>query len=223
MTRKAAIIHAVPSLVGMFDRLASELIPDVSILHLADDGLLRELRASGTLTESLMERLTRLATFAEAYGAEVVMFNCSSLSPLVEQVGKRVQVPVFTVDEAMAEQAVKLGTRIGVLATLQNTLAPTSDLLRRRAAVNGKAVVVETVMCEGAFDAFRRGDMKAHDNLVLSRLDELTERVDVVVLAQASMARVMEGSPKLRVPVLASPRLGVERLKQILDALQPEN
>ena len=42
--------------------------------------------------------------------------------------------------------------------------------------------------------------------------------VDVVVLAQASMARVAEAMPPgaVPVPVLSSPRLAVERLRQVL-------
>jgi hypothetical protein len=37
-----------------------------------------------------------------------------------------VPVPVIRVDEAMADQAVKTGPRIGVIATLSTTLEPTA-------------------------------------------------------------------------------------------------
>ena len=48
----------------------------------------------------------------------------------------------------------------------------------------------------------------------------LMARVDVVVLAQASMARVLEGLPESerRVPVLSSPMLAMERLWSLLSA-----
>lgn len=224
MTRRVAVIHAVPPLVSMFHELTLELMPDVDVLHLADGGLLRELRASGSLTPQLGDRLASLARHAEAYGAEVIMFNCSSLSPLVEGVKASVKVPVFPVDEAMADLAVEMGQRIGVLATLSNTLGPTSDLVRRRAALSGREVEVEAIVCEGAFDALGRGDAEAHDRIVLDGLRRLMERVDVVVLAQASMARVVGRLPKaeLRVPVLTSPRPGVERLRDVLKGLHPK-
>jgi hypothetical protein len=46
-------------------------------------------------------------------------------------------------------------------------------------------------------------------------------RVDVIVLAQASMARVVQGLPEKdrRVPILSSPRLAVERLAQVIPSL----
>jgi len=221
MARRAAIVHAVPSLVSVFNELTSELLPDVYVLHLADEGLLKKLRSAGRLTEEMGERLAMLAGYAEEYGAEVIMFNCSSLSPLVDSVKERVRVPVFPVDEAMADRAVELGEHIGVLATLQNTLGPTSDLIRRRAALKGGNVEVETVLCEGAFDALGRGDTEVHDRIIREHLAGLSKRIDVVALAQASMARVADLLPEAerQAPVLTSPRPGVERLREILDSL----
>ena len=40
----------------------------------------------------------------------------------------------------MADKAVALGRRIGVIATLRTTLEPTADLIQRRAALAGKPV-----------------------------------------------------------------------------------
>jgi Asp/Glu/hydantoin racemase len=221
MVRRAAIVHAVPSLVPVFNELTSELLPDVHVLHLADEGLLKELRSVGRLTEELGERLAMLARYAQEYGAEVVMFNCSSLSPLVDSVKERVRVPVFPVDEAMADRAVESGKSIGVLATLQNTLGPTSDLIRRRAALKGTNVEVEAVLCEGAFDALAHGETEVHDRIIREHLAGLSERVEVVALAQASMARVAARLPESErgVPILSSPRPGVERLREMLDSL----
>jgi Asp/Glu/hydantoin racemase len=221
MVRRAAIVHVVPSLVPVFNELTSELLPDVHVLHLADEGLLKELRSVGRLTEELGERLAMLARYAQEYGAEVVMFNCSSLSPLVDSVKERVRVPVFPVDEAMADRAVESGKSIGVLATLQNTLGPTSDLIRRRAALKGTNVEVEAVLCEGAFDALAHGETEVHDRIIREHLAGLSERVEVVALAQASMARVAARLPESErgVPILSSPRPGVERLREMLDSL----
>jgi len=65
------------------------------------------------------------------------------------------------------------------------------------------------------------GDPARHDQLVSAGLQELAPQVDVVVLAQASMARVIETLPAetRRVPILSSPRLAVERLAQLIPAL----
>jgi len=62
------------------------------------------------------------------------------------------------------------------------------------------------------------GDAAKHDAMVAAALQELAGRVDVIVLAQASMARVVEGLAESgrRVPILASPPLAVEYLATVL-------
>jgi Asp/Glu/hydantoin racemase len=120
----------------------------------------------------------------------------------------------------MADEAVQRGSRIGVLGTLTTTLEPTAALIRSRASAAGRDVTVDARVAEGAFEALQRGDTSEHDRRVMAVMQELLDRVDVLVLAQASMARVADQLPSdgRRVPILTSPRLGVERLKSVLAA-----
>lgn len=216
------MVHSVASLVPVFNGLAAELMPDTEVIHLVDEGLLKDVIATGRYGPGMARRLGFLASFAQESGAEAVMLTCSTLAPLVEEAKEMLSVPLLKVDEAMADEAVGLGSRIGVIATLYTTLEPTSGLIRERAALRGRGVQVETVLCEGAFEALGRGDAAIHDEIVSARLKELMERVEVVVLAQASMARVAERIPEQerKAPVLSSPRLGVQRLKEVLDGLR---
>ena len=151
------------------------------------------------------------------------MLTCSSLAPLIDKARGMVKVPLLKVDEAMADEAAKLSDSIGVIATVYTTLGPTSNLIKERAALKGKKVEVETVLCEGAFDALRRGDLDTHDRTVKEHLNKLMGRVKLVVLAQASITRVVAQIPEaeLTVPILSSPRLGVQRLKETLEKLAP--
>lgn len=114
----------------------------------------------------------------------------------------------------MADQAVQIGRRIGVIATLPTTLAPTADLVRRRAALAGKEVDIESRLCDGAFAALMSADAAAHDQMVAAALRELVHEVDVIVLAQASMARVVDSlsAEDKPVPILASPPIAMEYL-----------
>jgi Asp/Glu/hydantoin racemase len=118
----------------------------------------------------------------------------------------------------MADRAVSIGRKVGVVATLPTTLEPTADLIRRRAAAAGKSIDLTARLCEGAFDALMSGDTAAHDAMVADALRDLVERVDVIALAQASMARVVEtlSEADRRVPILASPPIAVEYLATVL-------
>ena len=69
----------------------------------------------------------------------------------------------------------------------------------------------------GAFDALLAGRNEEHDAIVDRALRELAADVDLIVLAQVSMGRVVD-RPGVRfdVPVLTSPRLGMERVAELL-------
>lgn len=68
--------------------------------------------------------------------------------------------------------------------------------------------------------ALSAGNPEEHDRLLTVCVEDLAKDVDVIVLAQVSMARF---APKLagrvRVPVMTSPKLAVEAVKRVIDAL----
>ena len=82
----------------------------------------------------------------------------------------------------------------------------------------GRIVTVEQLLCEGAYAAFLAGDLAAHDRIVREHLSGLMQRVDAVLLAQASMARVVEtiSESDRPVPVLSSPRSAMEKLAAVV-------
>ncbi|HLB63882.1 MAG TPA: aspartate/glutamate racemase family protein [Anaerolineales bacterium] len=214
-----AFIHTVPSLVGLFTSLAQEILPaDVEVLHIADEILLKVVLAKGGLTPFIFQRVADHVIACERAGADAVQLTCSSISPCAEPAARLVEIPVLKVDEPMVDQALLLGQRIGVAATAPTTLQPTTELVRQRAAAAGRTVEVDALVCHGAYEALFAGATETHDRIVREHLRTLMSRNEVVILAQASMARVLETLPtaERRVPILSSPRLAVERLRQIL-------
>lgn len=219
MKRKTlGLIHTSATLVPVFQQLCKAKLPQVDVFNIADDSLIKDVIARGTLTPVTTSRVAGHIRSAEAAGADYILVTCSSIGPAVEAAAPQARVPVLRVDQPMADQAVRTGRRIGVIATLSTTLAPTADLIRRRAAVAGRQIELTSRLCEGAFDALMGGDAAKHDAMVAAALKELAGEVDVIVLAQASMARVVEGlaAADRRVPILASPPLAIDYLATVL-------
>jgi Asp/Glu/hydantoin racemase len=158
---------------------------------------------------------------AEQAGASAALFTCSSISPCAETARLMVNIPVLKADEPMVNKAISLGTRIGVVATASTTLKPTTEPVQMRAALTGKKVHVESVLCQETYSALWAGDMESHDRLLRETLHSLMSRCDVIVLAQASMARVVETIPAeaQTIPILTSPRLAVEQARDVLSKL----
>lgn len=215
-----AMIHTVSGLIPVFDSLARQELTGWATFNMLDESLLRTTIREGSLSLLTMRRLAGLVWSAVDAGANAVVVTCSSLGPAVELTRPLCPVPLFRIDEGMALAAVGMGRRIGVLATLRTTLVPTADLISRTAARQGSDCTVTSVLSEGAFEKLSQGDTEGHDRMVTQNLRDLAPRVDVIVLAQASMARVLASvrDEMGTLPVLTSPELGMKHLRAALAA-----
>lgn len=223
MPATLALIHTTPLAVPIFTNLCQEIIPDVPIFHIVDESLLGSTIRAGRLEKITIRRLLNQVESAQDAGAGAVLVTCSSIGPAIALAQELFDFPVIRVDLPMAEEAVRIamrgGARIGVLASLPTTLEPTAALMRETAARQAKGCVVSTALCQGAFEAVSCGDTATHDRLVKEKLLDLARNVDVIVLAQASMSRVVDQIPpgEIAIPVLSSPRLAVQRVRRAME------
>jgi glutamate racemase len=216
--QKFAIIHTTPVTTKPLRDLADELLPGWEIIDFLDDIILPELASNGGIVEEVVVRLVRFARLAEEAGAAGVLNACSSVGEAVSAMAQAVSIPIVRIDEPMAEEAVQRGRRIGVAATVASTLNPTRRLVIAKAASSGVEVDLEPVLVSEAYQKLIAGDQEGHDQALATTLEELAQKADVVVLAQASMVRVLPKLPEaLAGKFLSSPRSGMERLKMVLE------
>jgi Asp/Glu/hydantoin racemase len=218
MAKQLGLIHTSATLVPIFQQLCKAKLPGVETFNIADDSLIKDVIKRGELTAKTARRVVEHVASAESAGADYILVTCSSIGRAVETAAGLAGVPVLRVDQPMADAAVEAGRKIGVIATLPTTLEPTADLIQRRASKANKGIQLVSRLCEGAFDALMAGDGAKHDSLVASALKELASQVEVIVLAQASTARVVVGLPQetKRIPILASPPLAIDYLATVL-------
>ena len=216
-TPRVAFLHTGAVVIAPVADLARQHLGAATTVNYLDDKIVADL-GDADLAASVPERIADLVQAAKSAGADIVMLTCSSISQLAAPTAERIGIPVLRIDEAMADQAVSLGSRIAVLATLRTTLTPTTALIRERAALAGASPHIAGVVIDGAFEAVSGGDRPTHDRLVGAAIEGAAGTADVVVLAQASMASAAE-SVNVDVPVLTSLEPGIKRLREAVDAL----
>jgi Asp/Glu/hydantoin racemase len=207
-------IHTSATMIPVFKSLASELLPGTSPFNMVDESLLCDIIREKGCPPVTARRLVGHVLSAEEAGANFILVTCSSMGKAVEAARVMCAAKVLRVDEPMVQKAVQIGKRIGVIATLPSTLEPTVALVRSR----DSSVEVIPQLVEGAFEAVMSGDGAKHDALVGQALQNLSRKTDVIILAQASMARVVDSlKPQDKpVPILSSPRLAIEHLAALL-------
>ncbi|GFI04320.1 MAG: Asp/Glu racemase [Lachnospiraceae bacterium] len=211
--KKIGLIHTTPATVASLTDLVKEIIEDAEVINILDDSILPDMKEGGH-EEAVRSRWICYARILEEQGAAAVLSACSTVGAIAEEADRILQVPVYRIDEAMIDTAIRMGTRISVLATLPSTLTPTVDLLKRK---GGKELEINVHLVEGAYDLLMAGDRKEHDRLIRGAVMQEADRAQVILLAQASMAGALDGADALgQVRILTSPRLGIEKLKKDL-------
>ena len=210
-----AVIPAIEPLRAAFDQDA----PDIKLVNLLDEGLLTEIERRGSITPGLVRRLTNLVDLAEDAGAELVLLTCTAYSPVVDDVQKQSDIPVLKIDELMVREALGRARKIGLVATVPAGLNMQRQLIDQIAAEMGRDVELDAVVKPEAFAALAAGRRDEHDAIVLAEVERLAERNEIVLLAQASMGHLAARVPaKVTVPVLSSPILAVQKVKQLLSS-----
>jgi|TARA_B110000003_G_scaffold226225_1_gene227178 aspartate/glutamate racemase len=213
-----ALIHTVTSLVPTFEKLIKLHLPGWHPFNIIDESLLRLTIKENTLSTKTARRVAGYVSSAIDAGADAILVTCSSIGPAIDAYQSFCPVPLVRVDIGMADEAIRRNGRIGILATLKTTLDPTRDLLINRAnAINRSASITHRV-CTDAFTCLSAGDNATHDAIIREEIIAMSEEVDIIVLAQASMARVLSHKDirSVEIPILSSPELGVLALKSQL-------
>jgi Asp/Glu/hydantoin racemase len=181
-------------------------------MNLLDDSLSADLARDGRLTDAMTGRFLSLGRYAASTGADAILFTCSAFGPCIDAVARaHAPMPVLKPNEAMIEQAVAQGRRIGLLATFAPTLVSMPPEFPA-------SVEIVPKLAAGALAALDSGERAEHDRLVAEASQEL-RGCDLIALAQYSMAPaaalVAEASGR---PVVTTPDSAVRKLKELLDA-----
>jgi hypothetical protein len=200
-----ALRHSPPPVEAAFQRLW----PEAVLMNLMDDSLSADLARAGRLTESMTSRFLALSRYAAATGAQGILFTCSAFGPCIDAVkADAAPLPVLKPNEAMIDEAVARGGSIGLLATFAPTLASMPAEFPACTRLNAR-------LAEGAMEALNRGNIAAHDALVVKAAKELKD-CDIIALAQFSLARAAQAiAAATGKPVLTTPDSAVRKMKAL--------
>jgi aspartate/glutamate racemase len=211
------IIHSVHITIGAVQPLLAQYLPDVTVMHLCDDTLQRDvIRVPGVIPPSVNRKFAQYAKNLEEAGADLILLACSTMSQAVELARPVIRVPMLQIDRPMMELAVCRGRRVGLLATLASTVPSSERLLRAVAGEMHKEVEISTVLRGEAFDALKAGDVDRHNAILLEEIEALSSKVDSIVMAQLSMSVLAPLARGMRIPVFDSGTTGFARVREML-------
>lgn len=195
-----------------------ELWPAARVTHMLEDSLSADLAAEGRLTGHMIDRFITLARYAQECGADAILFTCSAFGVAIDAAAGAVPIPVLKPNEAMLEEALAAGTRIGLLATFEPSIPSLRSELEHMAQNRKIALEITARAIPAALTALHAGCAADHDRLIADAAHEIGD-CDALILGQFSMASAAHAIPsRPRRRVLTSPNSAVMRLKQLLAA-----
>jgi len=212
---RIALIHALAHSVAPINAALMRDWPHCQRMNLLDDSLSADLAAGGGgLDAAMTARFIALSDYAVSTGADAILFTCSAFGPCIEAAARRhADRPVLKPNEAMIDDAVASGKRVGLVASFAPTLASMP-------AEFPSSCALDTELAEAAMAALDRGDAEGHDRLVADAAQRLAERgAGLIALAQFSMARARPAvEARCGLPVLTTVDSAVQALRRRLAA-----
>jgi Asp/Glu/hydantoin racemase len=215
-TPRIALIHATPLAVEPINTAFKQMWPDALATNLLDDSLAPDLVREGGITARVIDRFVTLAKYVRKAGADGIMFTCSAFGTAIEAARDAVDVPVLKPNEAMLDEALEAGTRLGVLATFEPSIPNFVVELESLAKEKGVRLDVRTRAVANAMAELQAGRGDEHDRLIAEAAAQLMD-CDAVLLSQFSMASAaarIASTPTCK--VLTSPASAVARMKSLL-------
>jgi Asp/Glu/hydantoin racemase len=213
---RIALIHATPLAVEPINAAFRQMWPEALATNLLDDSLAPDLVREGGITARIVDRFVTLAKYVRSAGADGIMFTCSAFGSAIEAARAAVDVPVLKPNEAMLDEALDAGTRLGVLATFEPSIPNFLVELESLAQGRGLRLDVRTRAVPDAMAELQAGRGEAHDRLIAEAATQMMD-CDAVLLSQFSMASAaarIASTPTCR--VLTSPASAVARLQSLL-------
>jgi aspartate/glutamate racemase len=213
------IIHANIITTKAMEPYIKKYIPEVTICHVVDDTIQRDNIAAGVgiIPKVNYYKFAQYAHNLEEAGVDLILLACSTFNYAAELARPMINTPIAQIDRPMMEEAVKIGGRIGLLATLETTVPSSERLLKIAATEAKKEVSIKTVLCGEAFTKLQKGDVESHNNILLDAIENLSSEVDSIVMAQLSMSALAPYLTNTKIPVFNSGDTGFARVAEMLE------
>ncbi len=216
-TQRIALIHALPFSIAPIRQAFEQNWPEVELANILDDSLSIDRKRVPSSADDIIRRIVTLGDYANSINADAILFTCSAFGEAIDRVKRRLDIPVLKPNEAMFEEALLAGEKIGMLATFGPSVASMEAEFKAQAAEHGSSAQLTTILVEEAMDLLEKGDGAGHNALLQQAADLHFRGYDLIMLAQFSTAQAHGSVAEVfKNKILTSPGSAVLRLKHDL-------
>jgi Asp/Glu/hydantoin racemase len=214
---RIVLLHATPIAIGPIQAAFAKLWPEAETINLLDDGLSIDRAKEAALSEQLIERFVTFGRYGYRTGAAGILVTCSAFGPAIDRLIGELPIPVIKPNEAMFRAALKVGDRIGMLATFGPSIGTMEAEFGEFVREQNSRATLTTILVDEAIDRLRKGDAETHNRLLAENAHRL-DGMDAVMLAHFSTSIAATAvQAKTKSQVLAAPDLAVQYMRELVE------
>jgi Asp/Glu/hydantoin racemase len=212
---RVVMIHAVAGSIRPAELAFRDEFPEAELVNLMDDSLLTDYGDS--INSRLRRRMSQLICYCAEHGADAVGLACSVYAPVVESARHLVDIPVLSSYEAVMDDAVSYGSRIGIIASVAATLRDSEYYLRQTAKQRGLTVDPQLLLDEDLMQLMKVAGQEEFRQRLSRAVRRMAPGLDAILLSQFSMATALSDLREVTdLPLLSAPHSSARRFKQLL-------
>ena len=218
-TIRIVLIHATVVSIAPIGAAFRAQWPEAETVNLVDDSLSVDLN-SGTVDYSeIEERILGLGKYGERIGAAGILFTCSAFGQAIDKAKTQLPMPVLKPNEAMFEEALRRGGKVGMIATFKPSIPSMEKEFYDLAEERKVAARIDSVLVDKAMTVLGQGDLETHNRLI-REASTVFAGYETVMLAQFSASQAASDvEAELGCTVLTSPQSAVKKLHGLLAGL----
>ncbi|PKB80160.1 MAG: hypothetical protein BZY88_09565 [SAR202 cluster bacterium Io17-Chloro-G9] len=214
---RVVMIHAIAESIPPVRMAFGDVFPEAEVVNLLDEGLLIDF--DGKLTLQLIRRMSSLVSYSADHGADAIGLACSVYAPAVKTIKHLVDVPLVSSYGPVMADAVALGPKIGIIASVPATIRDAEHYLWEEAKQQNAKIEPYPRLAEDLIQVLRQEGEAGFQKRLAEEVNSLGPQVDAVLLSQFSMATAFDHvSKNCPVPVLSPAHSSARRLKELLQA-----
>ncbi|NNK58604.1 MAG: arylsulfatase [Desulfofustis sp.] len=192
--------------------------PEAETVNLVDDSLSIDLNSGTVDYRQIEERILGLAKYGERIGAAGILFTCSAFGQAIDKAKTQLPMPVLKPNEAMFEEAIRRGGKIGMIATFGPSIPSMEKEFYVMVEKQNASAQLDSILVEDAMAALGHGDLETHNHLI-REASAVLAGYGTVMLAQFSASQAAgDVEAELGCTVLTSPHSAVKKLHgQLVD------
>jgi Asp/Glu/hydantoin racemase len=212
---RTVMIHATAGSVPPVRLAFQGEFPEAELINVLDESLFIDFDQH--ITPRLRRRMSQLICYCAENGADAIGLACSVYAPMVESARELVEIPLLSSYDAVMDEAVSYGSRIGIIASQPATLRDSEHYLRRAAQQRGVDLQPRLCLAKDLPPVLRQQGEEAFQRRLAEEVNRLAPEVDAVLPVQFYMASALDYLRQVTdVPVLSAPHSSALRLKELL-------